>query len=305
MNAPTASPVLGRVLILLAALGWSLSGLFTRVLCEPTSLGLHQPQLTPLQIATFRVLFAALAMGPFLRRGDVSFRPLMLGTALAFTAMNAVFITAMALGSTANAILLQYTAPLWLYLAGLCWLGEPLERRGLLSVLIGLVGIGIIVAGGWHGEQVVVVLLGLASGLGYALVLLGLRLMREASPIWLTAVNHFTGAVMLGPFVWHLGLPTGPQLLWLALFGTVQMGLPYLLMARGLRTVTPSEAGTLTLLEPLLNPLWAYLIAPEKEKPTFATVFGGICILGALAYRYWPRKRRNSDSQAGTIVYHE
>jgi drug/metabolite transporter (DMT)-like permease len=277
------------LLILSAAVGWSLSGMFTRVLREPTALGLHEPALTPLQIAAGRVLFAGLAMLPLLQPRDVSFRPLMGATALTFAAMNAMFIAAMALGSAANAILLQYTAPLWLYLAGVAFFREPVERRGTVSLLIGLCGIAVIVYGGWQGEKAVIVLLGLGSGVGYALVLLGLRLMRDASPVWLTAVNHLTGAVVLLPFVWHLGLPTLPQIGWLALFGTVQMGLPYLMMARGLRSVSPTEAGTLTLLEPILNPLWAYLVAPEKEKPTAFVLLGGACILGALAYRYWPR----------------
>ena len=64
------------------------------------------------------------------------------------------------------------------------------------------------------------------------------------------------------------------------------MGLPYWLVARGLRSVSPQEAGTITLLEPLLNPLWAYLAA--SELPSRFTLIGGAFILGALLWRYWP-----------------
>jgi drug/metabolite transporter (DMT)-like permease len=60
-------------------------------------------------------------------------------------------------------------------------------------------------------------------------------------------------------------------------------------MARGLRVVSSQEAGVITLLEPLLNPLWAYLVAPQRESPTGYTFAGGALILGALAWRYWPR----------------
>jgi drug/metabolite transporter (DMT)-like permease len=274
--------------------------MFTRFLREPTFLGLNDPPLDSLQIAAGRVLFAGLAMLPMLRGRDVSFAPLMVPTALIFAAMNAMFIASMALGSAANAILLQYTAPLWLYLASAWFLGEPAERRGALAVGIGLVGIGIIVYGGWKGEQASVVLLGLGSGITYAMVLLGLRQMRQRSAVWLTAVNHLTGAVVLLPFVSHLEMPTLAQIGWLALFGTLQMGLPYLLMARGLQSVSVAEAGTLTLLEPLLNPLWAYLVAPDKEKPTIFVVLGGICILGALVYRYLPGRREERDDTART-----
>jgi drug/metabolite transporter (DMT)-like permease len=69
------------------------------------------------------------------------------------------------------------------------------------------------------------------------------------------------------------------------------MGLPYLLMARGLQSVSALEAGTLTLLEPLLNPMWAFLASPDTERPTLYTWAGGACILGALAYRYWPGQK--------------
>src|SRR5262249_47369212 len=140
------------------------------------------------------------------------------------------------------------------------------------------------------GQQTEPVLLGLGAGVTYAGVVVGLRVQRDASPVWLTVVNHLFGGVVLLPFVWSLGLPSGPQLGFLVLFGAFQMGIPYLLMARGLRTVSPQEAGTLTLLEPLLNPLWAYLVAPEKEKPTLHVAIGGTLILLGLAYRYWPTR---------------
>jgi drug/metabolite transporter, DME family len=278
----------GRVMILAAAVLWSTSGAFTRFLDEPTALGLDEPRLDPLQIAAGRVLFAALVLAPLLRRRDVSFAPTTALTAISFALMNVTFILAMALGTAANAILLQYTAPLWLFLAGVLVLGERADRRGTVALAIGLAGIAVILLGGWQGEQVGVIALGLVSGLFFAGVLYGLRLQRDASPVWLTVVNHSFAGLVLLPFLWHHPLPTLPQLGWLALFGALQMGVPYVLMARGLRTVGPQEAGTLSLLEPMLNPVWAYLVSPERERPTVYVLLGGTCILGALAYRYWP-----------------
>jgi hypothetical protein len=65
-------------------------------------------------------------------------------------------------------------------------------------------------------------------------------------------------------------------------------------MARGLRVVSPQEAGVITLLEPLLNPLWAYHVSPETETPTVFTLVGGALILSALAWRYWPGRTTHS-----------
>jgi drug/metabolite transporter (DMT)-like permease len=78
----------------------------------------------------------------------------------------------------------------------------------------------------------------------------------------------------------------------LLVFGSVQLAAPYWLFARSLRAVSPQEAGIITLLEPVLNPVWAYLIAPHKDTPTVWTVTGGLLLLVALGWRYLPVKRR-------------
>jgi drug/metabolite transporter (DMT)-like permease len=292
-GASAAAPSLlrGRLYIVLAAVLWSLSGLFTRVLGHDTPLRLGPEPVGGLAIAFYRVFFAGLVLVPTLRRADVSFRPLLPAMVACFAAMNVTFVLALAGGKSSNAILLQYSAPLWLYLAGVWWLGEPASRRGLVSVLLGLSGVGAIFLGGGDDGGLPVLGLGLASGFFYAGVILFLRVLRGASSSWLTVLNHLGAAVAVAPLLLYHGWPslTWAQLGVVALFGAVQMGLPYLLMARGLRAVGPQEAGVITLLEPLLNPLWAYLVAPQKEHPTAYTLAGGVLILGALAWRYWPR----------------
>src|SRR4029079_11903051 len=101
-----------------------------------TGLGLDEPPVAPLplfglllpvQLAFYRVLFAGLFLVPTLRRSDLSFRPGMAAMALCFAVMNILFISALALGSSANAISLQYTAPMWMYLASVLWLGEAAD----------------------------------------------------------------------------------------------------------------------------------------------------------------------------------
>ena len=280
----------GRLCIVLAAVLWSTSGAFTKVLTQPTGLGLDTPRPDGLQVAFFRVFFAGLVLLPLVRRIDVAFRPAMIPTAVSFAAMNALFVSALAAGSAANAILLQYTAPMWMYAVSVWGLGEPVDRRGAVSLAVGMAGVGLIVAGGWGAGNLGVIAIALGSGVAYAGVLIGLRVLRGLSSRWLTVCNHLFAAAALLPFVAHLPAPTVPQLGVLFLYGTLQMGLPYWLVARGLRRVSPQEAGTITLIEPLLNPVWAYLASPGSETPTVWTVGGGCCILGALAYRYWPRR---------------
>jgi DME family drug/metabolite transporter len=295
-RAPT--PAEGRWCIVMAAVLWSLGGAFAKVLTQDTFAALNQPPLDaptvagyplPVQMACYRALFAGLVLLPLVRRQEKQVRPLMWLMALCFAGMNATFISALALGTAANAILLQYSAPLWVYLAGIFLLGERAERRSTISLIIGLSGIAIIVAGGWTEGDLAVIALALASGVLYAGVLICLRVLRGVSSRWLTAWNLLLSGLVLAPLLFVLRPPTFAQLVTLFLYGAVQLGLAYWLVARGLRVIGPQEAGTLMLLEPILNPVWAFLVSPETEAPDGWTYLGGGVILAALVYRYLPR----------------
>ena len=294
---------------MLAAVLWSLGSLLMRLVQRPRLLGWDEPGLQPLQIAFYRALFAGLVMVPLLRRSDLVFRPLMGAMVVTFAVMSGLYLSAMGLGSAANAIFLQNTAPLWVCVIGVLFLGDGVGRRGWQAVLLGAAGAVVIVAGQWPRDlppdaertQILVLVMGTGSGLVYAGVVLFLRALREHSPAWLVFLNHIGSATALGLFVllttgftaWldWLTMPTGRQLALLAFFGAVQMAGPYWLFARGLRSVSPQEAGIITLLEPLLNPIWAYLISPETDTPTTPMLAGGGLILLALMWRYVPDRR--------------
>jgi len=177
---------------------------------------------------------------------------------------------------------------MWMYLASVWWLGEPPDRRSFAALLIAILGIGVIVWGGRQEAQLDVIAIGLISGFAYAGVIVCLRVLRDSSSRWLTVFNHLVSSLLLVPWIWKQPVPSVGQLCVLFVFGTGQMAIPYWLMARSLKVISPQEAGIISLLEPILNPLWAYLIS--GEQPSVYTVGGGVFILGALVWRYWPRR---------------
>ncbi len=304
MTTPQPTPTQGRLCILTAAILWSLSGAFTKALTTDTWVGVHLPVIetfdlgdtkVPVQLAFYRAFFAGLVLVPTLRRGDIQFKPMMLVMMVCFALMNASFISAQALGTSGNAILLQNSAPLWLYVVSMYCLGEKSDRRGTISLFGGMLGIGIIVFGG--GGELTVMAIGLFSGLMYAGVILGLRILRDVPSNWLTVWNHLLGSLALLPFVLMLEPPSWQQFVVLFFFGAIQLGLPYWLMARGLRSVSAPEAGAITLLEPILTPVWAVLVAGSREAPGLWTYVGGTVILLALAYRYFPSRADQAPRQ--------
>lgn len=303
MSDPASAAVRrGRWCLVLAAVLWSLSGLGTRLLKHPTALGLNEPALTPLQIAFFRGLFAGLVLLPAVPVRKIGVRPVMAPMIVCFAVMNALFISAITLGSAANAILLQNTAPFFVFAFSIVVLRERADTRSVVAITLGMLGMAVIVGGDgelFNGGRIEVTMMAVGSGVTYAAVILCLRHLRDQPAAWLSVQNNLGGALCIALAVATLnGLPffadwvTTPslrQVAFLVVFGGVQMALPYFLFARGLQTVSPQEAGAITLLEPLLNPVWAYLISPETDTPTSATWLGGAMIIGALAYRYWPR----------------
>jgi drug/metabolite transporter, DME family len=301
MSGSTVEPSLslrqGRLYVVAAALLWSLSGAFKCLLINKHvfDFQLGPNDVNGESIAFYRALFAGVFLTLLLRRKDVSFRPLMLLGAAFFALMNITFVLALAWGKASNAILLQYTAPMWMYIASIWLLGEKADRRSTFALALGLAGIAAIIIDGWTEAHLNVILIALVSGFAFAGVMICLRVLRNTSPRWLTVFNHLVAALVMVPALCWLGWQelTWPQLGVLVLFGIVQMGLPYLLVSRGLKVVSPQEAATITLLEPLLNPLWAFLVSPSTETPSVFTFVGGAFIVGALAYRYWPWRRRD------------
>jgi drug/metabolite transporter, DME family len=182
--------------IAIAAVLWSLSGFLTRLLQKPTILDVHEPKLDPMQMAFFRALFAGIFLVPLLRPRHIRFRPLMPAMVGTFAVMNALFLSAMAFGPAANAILLQNTAPFFVFIVSVFLLGEPADRRSLYALVIGMAGMIVIVAGsGKLGAQIDVTLMGLGSGITYAVIVLCLRHMRDESPQWLVVQNHLGSAI--------------------------------------------------------------------------------------------------------------
>ena len=265
-----------RLLVLAAAILWSSSGLFVK---SPWFHGWSGAAL-----AFWRALFASLVLWPLVRRPEWTWK--LIPMTLLFAAMNYGYLTSMALGTAANAIWLQFTAPSWVLLIGVVVFKERAVPRDWLLVAFAAAGVAMILYYESRGASREAVAWGLAAGLAYAGVVLSLRHLRTHDPAWLAAVNHTVTAALLVPFAigTDISFPTGIQWPLLVGFGIFQMGLPYILFARGLQRITGHEATGLNLIEPILVPLWTYLA--WNERPAWWTLAGGALILTGLAVRY-------------------
>jgi len=260
-----------RLLILSAAVLWSTAGA-----------AIKRCDLDAFQIAGGRSLVAGLFLFLAVREARVlpTLRVLLVAVAYAFTVV--LFVVATKLTTAANAIFIQDTAPLWVLLLSPWLLREHATKGELFAVPIYALGLGLFFLDDLTSGQVAGNLAALASGVAFAFSILGLRLLRHDGPAALLYGNLLAAAAVLP--LWPAGPAASAIDLGILLYlGVFQLGLAYLAFSRGVAGTPAIEASLLILLEPVLNPIWTYLLAGERPGPW--AIAGGAVVLGATAWR--------------------
>jgi drug/metabolite transporter (DMT)-like permease len=287
-NATATSRRLRGVAMLIAAsVLWSLSGVVVKFA--------HAP---PLAFAFYRSLAAAAAAAaclPLSTGRRPAAKP-MIASAVLYTAVVALLIVAMTRGTAASGIFLQYTGPIFCAIFAVVFQHARLGRQTLIGLIIAVAGVTIMFAGTLSHKTAppgaaasgtpIGPICGLASGAAFGALILVLRRVdhpdRPANALLILLLNNaaaalllfapaiLTGAAQLRPWQIELILATG----------VVQLAAPYLLFQLGLRRVTPVDASLLILLEPVLNPIWVWLVV--GEVPEWTTFIGGAAILATL-----------------------
>lgn len=298
MQADARSPFLvktnlshtwGLVLLFAAGALWSLNGALIKLVAADGQ-GPHG-----VTIACYRSMVAGLFLLPFgirrfrtLKRGTGlrwlgGLRPAAVSCVVFFTLMTACFVMANTMTEAANAIILQYTSTFWIFGLSPLVLGEKPNARDVWIVAVAMLGIGVIFAGN-ATTSAAGLLIALLAGLFYALLTLMIRQMRDSDSAAITVLNNLGSAFLLFPIVWWLGeIWVSPRAALLLVFmGVVQFGLPYYLYTLGLARVPAYQAALVTMIEPVLVPIWAYLAVGE-QVPVMTAVGGGV-ILAALLW---------------------
>jgi drug/metabolite transporter (DMT)-like permease len=256
-----------------AALLWSSGGLFIKIAPMPA-----------LAIAFGRALVTSVFY-------LFVIRPKMAGarwtTAAAYAGTIITFVMATKLTTAANAIFLQYTGPAYVLLLSPWLLKEKLRRIDLACVGLSLAGMSLFFVGKVEEGQVAGNLLAAASGVFFALAVVLLR--RDASRGAADALpsmmlGNVLAAALTLPFAAR-ALPslTLAGVLVLLYLGVVQVGIAYVLFARGLKRVPAAEASLISMLEPVLNPVWVML--GTGETPGRWALAGGAVVVASVVLR--------------------
>ena len=258
-----------------------------------------------LEVASLRSGVAAVAVAVVLpaSRRNWTRRTWAVGAAYAITVV--LFVLANKQTTSANAIFLQSTAPLYVLLAGVLILRERVRGPDVLVMLVIAAGLSLFVAS--PGEALATApdpgvgnILALASGVSWAATLLGLRGMgRGEGGIGAAAGATVAGNLIAFAVCLPFALPpTGDGEDWALLIylGVVQIAVAYLLLTAAVRYVSAFEVSLLLLVEPALNPVWSWLV--HGEVPGGLAIVGGALILGATAAKVWLDWRRPPEAES-------
>jgi len=259
------------LLLLAAAVLWSLAGVLIKWVSLPA-----------LAVAGFRSAIALPVLLAFFGRRAVNFSAAQLIGAVCYAATVTLFVSATKLTTSGNAILLQYTAPLYVALLS-GWLLHERTRWFDWAAIVALLGgmslffIDRLSADGLTGN-----LLAVLSGIAFASLIIAMRWQKDASPAGSAILGNLLTALICLPWMLQTQ-PGGADWIGLLLLGVVQLGISYVCYAVAIKHVTAMEGILIPALEPILNPFWALLLMGERLGSW--ALLGGAVVVISIVFR--------------------
>lgn len=284
---------LGIAALVLCAALWSLNGPLVKLL---SSERVGERAVPDIAIAAYRSLIGGLFFLPLAwsRRRSLAEAPprWLVASLLTFTLMTACFVVATARTAAANAIILQYTSPIWVFVLSPLLLGESPRWRDAGWLALSMAGVALILAWQWQTDLAGLTI-ALTAGLGYGSLTVVLRRLRRVDPTAIVAWNCLGSGLVLLPWALWRGMElSGLQAALVLGMGVVQFALPYVIFSWALARVPAYQASLIVLLECVLNPVLTWLAVGERVPA--ATLLGGPLILAGVAgwiLATWLRER--------------
>ncbi len=269
---PTAS-VNPLLFVLAAAIIWSTGGLFIK-----------WTSLSGLELSFGRSLLAAITVAIFTRRLGFGINRVTLLASVLYAALLVLFVLATKATTAANAIFLQYTAPIYVLILEPLLYKEKFRRRDLIVVIVCIAGMSLFFVGKLRPQDVTGNLLALTSGVCFACYFLLLRHSTARDVNRASSVIY--GNLLIVLITAPVGLAAVSQLnlndaVAVGYLGIVQIGIAYTLFTKGMSLgIRSLDAGIVGYIEPVLNPLWVFLLL--GERPSQWALIGGAIIVSAV-----------------------
>ena len=259
------------LLMVVTAAMWSIGGIFIKLV-----------SWNPLMIAGMRSMISAMVLGGYMfyKRIPFKFCKASMGAAIGLSCSAMLFVMANKLTTAANAIVLQYSAPVFILIITAFLLHKRLEKREIIAVALTMCGIVLFFFDQLSPGNVLGNILGILAGVFLAIMFVSMGEGGDDDSIRMSGIlmAHLIAAVIGMPVGTVLTESvTGMEILYVVILGGFQLGIPYVLYAIASRDCPPLACSLIGMLEPLLNPVWVAIFVHEMPG-TFAFIGGAVII---------------------------
>jgi drug/metabolite transporter (DMT)-like permease len=259
-------------LLICTAILWSKGGFLIKYI-----------QWHPVAIAGGRSILAALIMWAYVKKPKFTWSSIQIMGAVAYALTVILFVIANKLTTAANAILLLYTGPIYVALFSFWFLKEKITTIDWITILTVIGGMALFFMEKLSHDGLLGNIIAILAGISFAWLALCLRKQKDESPLEsLILGNILTGIIGL-PFIIDSGIPSQQSMIALIVLGVFQLGLPYILYSKAIKHVSALDAVLIPVLEPILNPIWVFLLLGESIG--IWPMIGGAIIIIAITIR--------------------
>jgi len=262
----------GISFVFIAGLLWSTGGLFIKLI-----------SLTAMQLAFFRCTIAAITFGIIFRKRILLLNKLALVNSVFYAGILITFVIATKTTTAANAIFLQSTAPIYVLIFEPIFNKTKYERINIITVAVCMVGMLLFFVSKIEPGHLEGNIIALFSGLSFAAFFLGMK--KNDSKFQHSSIfyGNILVAIISIPFLFSLETLTTSDLWMVTFLGVFQIAIAYAFFSAGLKRIYAVEASIISMIEPVLNPVW--VIIGYGEVPSITAIIGGLIILVSIVTR--------------------
>ena len=262
----------GILFVFSAALLWSTGGLFIKLI-----------SFDAMQLSFFRCSIAALTFAVLFRKQILYFNKFSLINSIFYAIVLISFVIATKTTTAANAIFLQATAPIYVLIFEPIFNKTKYEKINVITVAVCVIGMFLFFVGEIEPSHFEGNLVALISGITFAAFFLGMKknepIYQHSSIFW----GNIIVAVICLPFLFALEFISSSDLLMVSFLGVFQIAFAYAFFSAGLKRIFAVEASIISMIEPVLNPVWVFI--GYGEIPSITAIIGGAIILTSITVR--------------------
>lgn len=270
----------GLIYISLAALLWSSGGLFIKILT-----------LDAFQISFYRSAIAAITIIVISKANkkklNFEFDIISVLCSLCYALVLIMFVVAAKLTKVANAIFLQFTAPIYLLILEPIFLKTKFEKKNLIALVFCFTGMVLFFFGKLELSGIQGNLIAIGSGISFALFTLFLKWKKQIHKTEDTMIYIVVGNILVClfclPLIFNNLTLDFTQFLILLYMGIFQIGISYIIFNEGIKYISATESMIIAMLEAILSPIWVFL--GVGEVPSGYAIAGSLIILITIVWR--------------------